>query len=117
MVAVRFLYQKGLLILGDMKAQLSVLALLLSLIAIPAMAATGNQDTLCKQISNDLNVAGGCVDDDGLEDAVTSSISLYTLEIGNKAGFIILGFALLIFFGAIAGAIAIITGKKGAMAS
>lgn len=64
--------------------------LLLSVFATTVQAAAGNVDTLCQSISDDLNVAGGCVDDDDLEDTITSAGGLAVLESGDKAGLIIL---------------------------
>ena len=68
-----------------------------ALFAAPAYAATGNVDTLCESISDDANVAGGCVDDDGLEDTITTAGALVVLEGGDKAGIIAIGFVAIVF--------------------
>ena len=63
-------------------------------LSAPAFAATGDEDLLCKAISDDLNTAGGCVDEDGFEDATTSSLSIGMLELGDSSGLLILMFVL-----------------------
>ncbi len=62
----------------------SFILLLILAITTFTFAANGNQDLLCSSISDDLNAAGGCVDEDGFEDATTSSMSVGMLEIGDK---------------------------------
>ena len=52
--------------------------------------ATGNVDNLCGSISDDLNAAGGCIDDNDLEDTITSSAGLFVLEGGDKSGLLML---------------------------
>lgn len=74
----------------NIKYKVLPLLLVLAVFAGSASAATGNVDLLCSAVSDDLSVAGGCVDDDGLEDTVTSSSGLFILEAGDKAGILIL---------------------------
>ncbi len=74
------------------KKQLIVPLLFLMLIAgaVNVSAAAGNVNVLCQSISDDLNSAGGCIDDDDFEDTITSTGGLFTLETGDKAGLIML---------------------------
>ena len=65
--------------------------------------ASGNVDELCKSISDDLSVANGCIDDNDLEDTITSSGGLFVLEAGDKSG-------LLMLFVAVGFIVAVITG-------
>lgn len=68
--------------MGFLETKILIFELLLLIFAAPAvLAATGNPDELCKAVVDDLKKAEGCVDDDGLEDSVNSSSSLFTLEI------------------------------------
>ncbi|KKN43744.1 hypothetical protein LCGC14_0700260 [marine sediment metagenome] len=81
------------------------LLLMLSVFAVSSHAATGNVDSLCSEISDDLSAAGGCVDDDDLEDTITSTGALVVLETGDSASLLTLAGVLVI--GAIAFAIVI----------
>ncbi len=75
------------------KKQLIVPLLLIMLISgfgLVSAQATGDVDALCSSISDDLSVAGGCIDDNDLEDTITSTGGLFTLETGDKAGLIML---------------------------
>ncbi len=65
--------------------QILPMLLILAFFAPSVLGATGDVDLLCSSISDDLNVAGGCVDDDGLEDAVTSATGLFVLEGGDSS--------------------------------
>ena len=47
------------------------------------------EDALCASISSDLFVANGCVDEDGFEDATSSSLAIGTLEFGDASGLLI----------------------------
>ncbi len=89
-----------------MQKKYLILPLLLVLFASAGTVqaqATGNVDNLCGSISDDLNVAGGCIDDNDLEDTITSSGGLFVLETGDKSG-------LLMLFVAIGFIVAVITG-------
>ncbi len=72
------------------------LLLLLSVFAASGHAAAGNVDNLCGNINDDLNAAGGCIDDDDLEDTVTSTGGLFVLETGDSASLLILAFVLIV---------------------
>ena len=84
-----------------------LLPLLLVMVAFtsPVFAATGDRDILCKSISSDLNVAGGCVDEDGFEDATTSSLAIGMLEIGDSFGLLVLMFIIAVIAAVLTGAI------------
>lgn len=76
-----------------MQKKLFILPLLLIMLISGAgmvSGSTGNVNTLCQAISDDLNSAGGCIDDDDFEDTITSTGGLFTLETGDKAGLIML---------------------------
>ena len=54
------------------------------------------EDALCATISSDLFAAGGCVDEDGFEDATTSSLAIGTLEFGDSFGLLVFLFIIAI---------------------
>ena len=54
----------------------------------------GTVNELCITISDDLRAAGGCIDDDDLEDTFTSSSGLWVLETGDKSGLLLLFIAI-----------------------
>ena len=56
----------------------------------PPLPLASTVNRLCSQISDDLAVAGGCIDDDGLEDTITSAGGLFILEGGDTAGLLLL---------------------------
>ena len=68
-------------------------------------AAAGNVNTLCSSISDDLSTAGGCIDDNDLEDTITSSGGLFVLETGDKSGLLMLFIVIGIIVSVTAGAI------------
>ena len=53
-------------------------------------------DALCSSISADANLAGGCVDGDGIEDAMTTAGAIGILEGGDKAGIMIFAFIIIV---------------------
>lgn len=67
-----------------------LLVMLISGLPMVSAQATGDVDALCSSISDDLATAGGCIDDNDLEDTITSTGGLFTLETGDKAGLIML---------------------------
>ena len=88
----------------NLKTLLPLLLVMLSL-AAPAFAATGDEDLLCSAISEDLNSAGGCVDEDGFEDATTSALSIGMLEVGDSFGLLVLMFIIAVITAVLTGAI------------
>ncbi len=62
-------------------------------------AATGDVDTLCKEMVDDLSIAGGCVDEDGIIEGIFSTSTLLILGIGTLAILIVLAFVASKFFG------------------
>jgi len=97
----------------NLKALLPLFIIMVAL-ATPVYAAIGNPDTLCSAISTDLNTAGGCVDEDGFEDATTSTLAIGMLEVGDSSGLIILMVVIAIIVSVLVGAVTavIILGKK-----
>ena len=88
------------------KKQMILPLLLIMLVSIGfGHAATGNVNELCNSISDDLSTAGGCIDDDDLEDTITSSGGLFVLETGDKSGLLILFIVIGVLVGIVAGAI------------
>ncbi len=65
----------------------------------------GTVNELCIQISDDLRAAGGCIDDRGFEDTITSSSGLFILETGDQASLLLLFVAIGILSIIIAGII------------
>ncbi len=60
------------------------------------------EDTLCATISDDLAQANGCIDDDGLEDTVTSGTGMFVLEGGDSSSLMwltIVGFLIIVIAG------------------
>ena len=70
--------------------------LLLIALIMPPVLAVGDSDLLCSEISDDLSAAGGCVDEDGFEDATTSTLSIGMIEIGDSFGIIVFMFIIVI---------------------
>ncbi len=97
----------------NFKALLPLLLIMVTLSA-PAYAATGDQDILCSSISDDLNAAGGCVDEDGFEDATTSTLSIGMLEVGDSSGLIVLMIVIAIIVTVLVSAITafVVLGRK-----
>ena len=54
-------------------------------------ADTGNIDTLCGAIVQDLNDSGGCINSSGVQSTFTSGLTVFTLEFAGLAGLAILG--------------------------
>lgn len=54
----------------------------------------GTVNELCIQMNDDLAAAGGCIDDDGFEDTITSSSGLFVLESGDISGIVLLFIAI-----------------------
>ena len=75
------------------------LLMLLMFLGTNAFAATGNVDTLCSEMVDDLSVAGGCVDEDGIIDGIFSTSTLLILGVGSLAILIVLAFIASKFFG------------------
>lgn len=102
---------------GKTKVKLNTmlpLLLIMMALAAPAFAATGDEDLLCSAISEDLSTAGGCVDEDGFEDATTSALSIGMLEVGDSSGLLVLMFIIAVIAAVLTGAVIKFTsvGKK-----